>query len=188
MNRIIISSKVDNVIDNHLRRIGNRVFLFPPFDLWVVLLMPDKLYIIVLFATITTHLFRLKKRARLLDSWRAISRMCNEIDRLFGEMRQKVIRTRTVPLECDTIRSSRYLYKEAIRRTRSSLLKLVRRIQFQRIRGSLLSKFYFERLWDKCDNSHINPSMTRFTANSSVIVINSSFSLKIFTNIRYFIF
>lgn len=103
--------------------------------------------------------------------------MCNETDRLFGEMRQKVIRTRIVPLECDTTRLSRYLYKEAIRRTRSSLLKLVRRIQFQRIRGSSFSKFYFEQLRDKCDNFYINPSMTRFTANSSVIVKNSSLSV-----------
>lgn len=55
--------------------------------------------------------------------------------------------------------------KEAIRRTRSSLLKLVRRIQFQRICGSVL-RFYFEQLRDICDNPHINPSVTQLTANS----------------------
>lgn len=72
--------------------------------------------------------------------------------------------------------------KEAIRRTRSSLLKLVRRIQFQRICGSVL-RFYFEQLRDICDNPHINPSVTQLIANSPAY--HNKFVLML-SNIRYF--
>jgi len=76
--------------------------------------------------------------------------------------------------ECDTTfvatRCRAVICKEAIRRTRSSLLKLVRRIQFQQICGSML-RFYFQQLRDICDNSHINSLVTQYILLILLVII-----------------